>query len=106
MRARVGRGKLERHSRVMVRRTTGEPAMTVSGGADLCYFWGEEAIGVHCFNVQGQSCWRAGRSASIRDYRQVDNQGLSSSVTGELESTDSSSGPTENSDQTSQKCEE
>ena len=82
MRARVGRGKLERHSRVMVRRTTGEagePAMTVSGGADLCYFWREEAV-----------C--------------VDNQGLSSSVTGE--STDSSSGPTENSDRTSQKCEE
>ena len=89
MRARVGRGELARYSLVMVRRTTDEPAMTVSGGADLCYFWGEEAIGVHCFNVQGQSCWRAGRSASIRDYRQVDNQGISSSVTGE--STDSSS---------------
>ena len=66
MLARVGRGELERHSWVMVRRTTGEPAMTrtVSGGrgADLCssYFRGEEAIGVRCFNVQGQSCWRAG----------------------------------------------
>ena len=53
--------------------------MTVSSGADLFYFWGEEAIG-------------------------VDNQGLSSSVTGK--GTDSAAGPTENSDRASQKCEE